>query len=50
MSNTGLRVVIDRRDDRYWWTITDLGEQFEANRGYETIVRAAEERNNTGAR
>ena len=43
MSNDGFRVVLDRRDGRYWWSFTNTGEEHKGNRGYSTIAEAATE-------
>lgn len=41
--NDGLRFVIDRRDGRYWWQFTELGQEYRSNRRYDTILDAASE-------
>src|SRR5215467_1625909 len=43
MPNDGLRITIDMRGGKFYWTITDLGFQYDSNRGYDSIVDAAHE-------
>ena len=40
MANIAFRLVIDRRGDQYFWTITEAGD---VHRGLGTMMEAAEE-------
>jgi len=41
--NDGLRVVLDRRGGRYFWTLHESGELHEGKRGYDTPIEAVNE-------
>jgi hypothetical protein len=43
MSNTGFRLVVDRRGDQFFWMITEAGEVHRGLRGFGTMMEAAEE-------
>ena len=43
LSNDGLRYIIDRRGNRYYWSFNDLGEEYKSQRGYETPLEAVSE-------
>ena len=40
--NEGLRIVLDLRGGKFWWTLTERGEQHESRRGYSTLHEAVE--------
>lgn len=40
MSNDVLRFVIDRREGKYYWQFTELGEEHKGNRGYSSLTTA----------
>jgi hypothetical protein len=39
--NDGFRIVIDRRGDQYFWTITEAGEVHRGLRGFATMLDSA---------
>jgi hypothetical protein len=44
MANSGLRFVVELRDDgRYWFSFTDRGELREGQKGYASLEEAAQE-------
>ena len=40
--NDGLRVVLDLRGGKFWWTLNERGEQHESGRGYSTLHECVE--------